>query len=98
LYNKKSFGEVILYSVAALEIALRDRFNLPEGAGFGRLLGEVSEKLKDFMPVSTLIKIRGMRNIAAHPSPDRQVTEEDAKQVLELVEDILSRLDESSIN
>jgi hypothetical protein len=98
LYIKEAFGDSVLHSVAALEIALRDRFDLPERVGFGRLIGEVSEKLERFMPIDTLIEIRRIRNIAAHPSPESQVTEEDAKHVLELVEDILSRIDEFYTN
>jgi len=92
LYQKGAFGESVLYSVASLEAALKNRLDLPPDVGFGRLLGSVREKLGEVISAEELIEIRRVRNIAAHPSPERQVTKKDAKQVLHLVENILRRL------
>jgi len=93
LYEKEAVGESVLYSMASLELALRNKLDLPAGVGFGRLLGSVREKLGEVISAEELIKIRGVRNIAAHPSPERQVTKQDAEQVLRLVEDILQRFE-----
>lgn len=92
LYEKEAFGESVLYSVASLELALRNKLDLPEGVGFRRLLGSVREKLGEVIVADELIKIRNIRNIAAHPSPERKVTKKDAEQVLHLVGKILQRL------
>jgi len=92
LLNKGAFGESVLYSMASLELALRDKLGLPAGVGFGRLLGSVREKLGEVIPVEELIKIRNLRNIAAHPSPEKKVTKKDAEQVIRLVGNILQRL------
>ena len=92
LYEKEVFGESVLYSVASLEEALKNRLGLPPDVGFGRLLGGVREKLGDVISTEELINIRRVRNIAAHPSSERQVTKKDAEQVLRLIEDILQRL------
>lgn len=96
LFEKEAFGESVLYTMASLELALRNKLDLPEGVGFGRLLGSVREKLERMISAEELIKIRSVRNIAAHPSPDRRVTKQDAEQVLRLVEDILRRLQVNS--
>lgn len=92
LFKKESFGESVLYSVASLELALRNRLDLPEGIGFGRLLVSVRERLGEVIAIDELTKIRNIRNIAAHPSPERKVTRKDAEQVLHLVGNILQRL------
>lgn len=92
LYDKEAFGESVLYSMASLELALRNKLDLPEGVGFGRLLGSVSEKLGGVISAEELIKIRNVRNIAAHPSPEKQVTKEEAEEVISRVGEILKRL------
>jgi len=92
LYEKEAFGESVLYSMASLELALRNKLDLPEGVGFGKLLGSVRDKLGEVISAEELIEIRRVRNIAAHPSPERRVTKQDAERVLHLVEDILRRL------
>jgi len=93
LYESKAFGESVLYSMASLELALKNKFGLPVNVGFGRLLGSVIERLGGVISAEELIKIRRVRNIAAHPSPESRVTRQDAEQVLHLVEDILQRLE-----
>ena len=95
LYEKGAFGESVLYSMASLELALRNNLDLPEGVGFGRLLGTVRERLEGVISVEELIEIRRLRNSAAHPSPERRVTKQDAEQVLHLVENILQKLQAS---
>lgn len=92
LYKQGAFGEAVLYSVASLELALRDKLALPVGVGFGRLLGSVIERLGGVISAEGLINIRTIRNIAAHPSPERKVTKQDAEQALRLVEDMLQKL------
>jgi mRNA interferase RelE/StbE len=92
LYKKGAFGESVLYSMASLELALRDKLGIPAGVGFGKLLGSVSEKLGDVISVGELIEIRRVRNVAAHPLPERRVKKQDAKEVLRLVGNILQRL------
>jgi hypothetical protein len=92
LYENRAFGESVLYSVASLELALRDKLDIPAGVGFGRLIGSVSEKLAGVVPVEELIKVRKVRNIAAHPSPGKRVTKKEAERVLLLVEKILRKL------
>jgi mRNA interferase RelE/StbE len=92
LYEKDAFGESVLHSMASLELALRNKLDLPAGVGFGRLLGGVVDKLGGVISPEELLIIRRVRNIAAHPSPERRVTKQDAEQVLHLVENILWRL------
>ena len=81
-----------MYSVASLELELRNILNIPEGIGFGRLIGSVSDRLGDVVSISELIEIRRVRNIAAHPSPTSTVTKKDAENVLTSVDNILKRL------
>jgi hypothetical protein len=92
-YRNKAFGETVLYSVASLELALRDKLDVPAGVGFGRLISSVSEKLAGVVPVEELIEVRKVRNIAAHPSAGEKVTKKDAERVLQLVEDMLQRVE-----
>lgn len=95
LYKKGAFGESVLYSTASLETALKSRFNLPINLNFGRAIVELKEQLGKIVPVEELNNIRVIRNIAAHPSPERKVTKKDAEQALRLVEKILKRLEKN---
>jgi len=92
LYRKGAFGESVLYSMAALELALRDKLDLHEGVGFRRLFVSVVERLGDVLSAEELFNIGRLRNIAAHPSPETKVVKQDAEQALRLVEDILRKL------
>lgn len=92
LYEKGAFGESVLYSVASLELALKDKLDLPEGIGFGRLFGSVKDKLEGIIDVEELVEIRRVRNIAAHPSHEKHVDKRDAEHVLKSVEKILQSL------
>ncbi|MBA7651811.1 hypothetical protein ES703_59638 [subsurface metagenome] len=79
--------------MASLELAFRNKLDLPAGVGFGRVLGSVREKLGEVVSAEELINIRKLRNIAAHPTPERRVTKEDAETVLSVVDSIMHRLE-----
>lgn len=95
-YNRGAFGQAILYGFTSLELELKNRFGLPADVGFGRILGVVIEKLGGVVSPDELLRIRRLRNTAAHPSPERRVTSEDAEEALSLVENILQRLQTNS--
>lgn len=92
LYQSGAFGEAVLYGLASLEIALKNKLSLPPGIGFGRLIVESTDELSAIVPREELVHIRKLRNVAAHPSPERQVTKEEAKKVISVVENLLERL------
>jgi HEPN domain-containing protein len=93
LFEVGAYGEAILNSVASLEIALKSRFNLPLQLSFGRVIISLEEELGKIVPVEELNNIRKIRNMVAHPTPERHVTREDAEKVLNLVDSIVRRLE-----
>lgn len=92
LYKNEAYNESVLNSYAALEIELKNRLGLPPNVGFGRILGGVREELGDVILTNELLLLRRYRNIAAHPTPEGQISEKAAKKVLNLIEDIIRRL------
>jgi len=93
LYEIRAYGEAILNSVASLEIALKSRFDLPAHLNFGRVIISVADELGKIVPTEELNYIRKTRNMAAHPTPERRVTKEDAKKVISIVDNIMQKLE-----
>lgn len=92
LYEMGAYGAAILHSVASLEIALKSRFDLPAHLSFGRVIVSVTEELSKTVSVKELNNIRKIRNMAAHPTPERSVTKEEAEKVLSSVDSIMQKL------
>jgi len=93
LFEMGAYGEAILNSVASLEIALKSRFNLPSQLSFGRVIIGLKEELGEIVPVEELNNIRKIRNMVAHPTPEKHVTREDAEKVLNMVDSIVRGLE-----
>jgi HEPN domain-containing protein len=93
LLKMGAYGEAILNSIASLEIALKSRFDLPLHLSFGRVIIDLKEELGKIVSLEELNNIRKIRNMAAHPTPERRVTKEDAETVLNVVDSIMRRLE-----
>lgn len=93
-YERGAFGEAILYSVVALEVAAQNKLSLPVKTRLRDVIQRMQDAKISDITGKQLEDIVQVRNKAAHPLPERPVTGGDAKQVLSMVEKLLKELGE----
>jgi hypothetical protein len=94
------YPESILHSTAALEYVLKRILGLRMIVGLDYRWSELVEKAKPILKASSvkkLEKVRRIRNIVAHPTPNRPITKLEATNVLKAVNSLLYELEQSDL-
>jgi macrodomain Ter protein organizer (MatP/YcbG family) len=94
LFNQEKYLESVLYSTAALEYAIRSKLGVLPQYGWNNLTDIILQKL-GASNAETLHRIRQIRNIAMHPTPNTSITEKDSKEVLEASSDLIRQLEQA---
>ncbi|OGN96219.1 MAG: hypothetical protein A2Z77_08440 [Chloroflexi bacterium RBG_13_51_36] len=94
LFDQGKYLESILYSTAALEYAIRNRLGVSPQHGWSNLMDIIPQKMGT-LNAEKLRRIRQIRNIAVHPTPNTSITEKESKEVLEASTDLIIQLEQA---
>ena len=93
LFNQGKYLESVLYSAAALEYTIRRKLGVSAQHGWSNLT-DITQKT-GALNAEKLHRIRQIRNIAVHPTPNTSITEKESKEVLEASSDLIRQLEQA---
>ena len=97
-YEHGKYGQAILYAVTALEYELRRRLNLGPPHSFTAVMRRLAKAGLEAATPQQVENMIIMRNRVAHATSEREMLEQDAKQILALVDGILEVLPETDLS
>jgi HEPN domain-containing protein len=95
LFNQKKYLESVLHSAAALEYAIRSQLGVSPQYRWNNLVVMILQ-MTGISNTEKLRRIRQIRNIAMHPTPDTCITKEQSEEVLEVSSDLIRQLGQAT--
>jgi hypothetical protein len=92
LFDQGKYLESILYSAAALEYAMSSKLGVSPQHGWRNLADIIVQKIGT-ANIEKLRMVGQIRNMAIHPTPNTSITEEEAREVLEVSSDLIKQLE-----
>lgn len=93
LFNQEKYLESVLYSIAAVEYAIRGELGVSPPSGWGTLTDPLLHRLGSSV-APTLQRIGQIRNNALHPTPNTSITKKESEEVLKASSDLMRQLEQ----